>query len=167
MKTFTLINNICHERKRRNEITFDSYLFLNIDIFIFEYGNIYIYTFSICNYNTGNVWHLSIIIVYIYYNELITLSISFAILHFNEINNRIRLPRVLVIFKYLSSFIILCQKRLFWKSNDPWIAWNISIIFKKSHSIKSSSLDTSFLPRLNRLVSPFEMILIAEYSQIF
>lgn len=43
MKTFTLINNICHERKRRNEITFDSYLFLNIDIFIFEYGNIYIY----------------------------------------------------------------------------------------------------------------------------
>lgn len=42
--------------------------------------------------------------------------------------------------------------------------------FKQSFSKKvilSNSLDTSFLPRLNRLVSPFEMILIAEYSQIF
>lgn len=84
---------------------------------------------------TVNVWHVSIIIAFIYYNEMIIRSISFAILHFNEIITRLDWLKCLLYF-HLNNYqtlLLLYQKQLFAKNNGQF---KRSCFKKKNHSIK-------------------------------
>lgn len=88
---------------------------------------------------TVNVWHVSIIIAFIYYNELIIRSISFAILHFNEIITRLDWLKCLLYF-HLNNYqtlLLLYQKQLLAKNNGQ-----IKRSCFKKKIILSNSFDT-------------------------